>query len=109
MLFLDCCIKAHIALFPVIKRGLIMALIPTEAHWRDSARIPRFFMIDARAAFPLLLFLVHIRLWSFLIALGATLFFGIIEHYGFSVPVFLRWARNLLAGSRKIAIPWWKE
>jgi len=86
-----------------------MARIRTEAHWRDSARAPRFFLIDARAAFPLLLFLLHIRLWSFLLALGAMFFFGLLERYGFSLIVFLRWARNLLAGPHKIAIPWWKQ
>jgi intracellular multiplication protein IcmT len=86
-----------------------MARVPTEAHWRDSARTPRFFLIDARAAFPLLLFLMHIRLWSFILALLAMAFFGLLERYGFSVTVFLRWLRTVLAGSRKIAIPWWKE
>jgi intracellular multiplication protein IcmT len=86
-----------------------MARVLTEAHWRDSARTPRFFLIDARAAFPLLLFLIHIRLWSFLLALAAMAFFALLEHYGFSVPVFWRWLRNVLAGPRKVAIPWWKE
>lgn len=86
-----------------------MARVPTEAHWRDSARIPRFFLIDARAAFPLLLFLLHIRIWSFALALLAMAFFGLLERYGFSVMVFLRWLRTVFAGPRKIAIPWWKE
>lgn len=85
-----------------------MARTPTQPHWRDSARNPRFFIIDARAAFPLLLFLLHIRIWSFVLAVVATIFFALLEHYGFSVTVFLRWARALLAGPRKVAIPWWK-
>jgi len=86
-----------------------MARTVTEPHWRDSARNPRFFIIDARAAFPLLLFLVHIRVWSFVLAVSVMLFFGLIEHYGFSLTVFLRWVRTLLAGPRKIAVPWWKD
>jgi intracellular multiplication protein IcmT len=86
-----------------------MARIPTEAHWRDSARNPRFFLIDARAAFPLLLFLLHIRWWTFFLAVGVMTFFGLLERYGFSLSVFLRWLRFTLAGPRKIAIPWWKE
>ena len=86
-----------------------MARIATEAHWRDSARNPRFFLVDARAAFPLLLFVLHVRLWSFLLALGTMAFFGLLERYGFSLTVFLRWMRNVLAGSRKVAIPWWKQ
>ena len=86
-----------------------MARIPTQAHWRDSARQPRFFLIDARAAFPLLLFLLHIKLWSFILAVATMAFFGLLERYGFSLIVFLRWLRSLLAGSRKVSIPWWKE
>lgn len=79
------------------------------AHWRDSGRTPRFFGIDARSTFPLLLFLVHIKLWTFILALSATLLFGIIERYGFSASVFLRILRNLLAGKRKYARPWWRD
>jgi intracellular multiplication protein IcmT len=86
-----------------------MARVPTDPHWRDSARLPRFFMIDARAAFPFLLFLLHIKLWSFLLAVITTLFFALLERYGFTVTVFLRWLRATLAGPRKVAIPWWKE
>jgi len=86
-----------------------MARVKTEAHWRDSARSPRFFFIDARAAFPLLLFLLHIRLWSFILALVTMLFFWGLERYGFSLIVFLRWMRNVFAGPHKIAIPWWKQ
>lgn len=86
-----------------------MARVPTEPHWRDSARSPRFFIIDARAAFPLLLFLLHIRLWSFLLALATTIFFAGLERYGFSLTVFGRWLRSKLAGPRKTAIFWWKE
>lgn len=78
------------------------------AHWRDSARVARFFFMDARAAFPLLLFLLHIRLWTFIVAVSATLFFGILERYGFSFIVFWRWLRTTLVGKRKVAAPWWR-
>lgn len=79
-----------------------------DAHWRDSARTARFFWIDARAAFPLFLFLMHISFWTLGIALVATSFFSALEHYGFTVPVFLRLTRVWLAGKRKISHPWWK-
>lgn len=79
-----------------------------DAHWRDSARMPRFFMVDARAAFPFLVFLMHIRWWTFWVALSAMFFFATLERYGFTVPVFLRVFRTFLAGKRKIAIPWWR-
>lgn len=85
-----------------------MAFSSANTHWRDSARNPRFFLIDARAAFPFLLFLLHIRLWSFIVAAVAMSFFALLERYGFTVNVFLRWVRSTLAGPHKTAIPWWK-
>lgn len=82
---------------------------PSSAHWRDSARHARFFFIDYRASFPLLLFLLHIRWWTFFAAIISMFFLGLLEHYGFTVTVFLRWFRSTLAGTRKLSTPWWKE
>ena len=78
-----------------------------DVYWRDSARIPRFFGIDARAAFPLLLLLLHIRLWTFIVAIVATVFFAALERYGFTLFIFLRWLRGVVVGRRKISSPWW--
>lgn len=86
-----------------------MAITEVISHWRDSGRIPRFFGIDARSTFPLLFFLVHIKLWTFLVAVIITVFFGLIERYGYSAIVFVRMFRSLLAGRRKLAKPWWRE
>lgn len=77
------------------------------AHWRDSARNARFFIVDARAAFPIFLFLMHIQVWTGVLVLVSAAFFGIIEHYGYTVPVFLRWLREQLAGPVKTSTPWW--
>ena len=79
------------------------------ASWRDSARNVRFFFIDFRASFPLLIFILHIRLWTFFLALLAMIFFGLLERFGFTLFVFLRWMRAYVAGPRKIAQPWWKN
>ncbi len=79
------------------------------AFWRDSARPPRFFMVDALAAMPLLLFLLHIRLWTLYLALGTMVFFAILERFNFTVPVFLRWTRSTLAGPIRVARPIWRE
>ena len=78
------------------------------AHWRDSARSARFFLVDARAAFPIFLFLMHIKVWTGVLVIVSAVFFGILEHYGFTVPIFLRWLRLFFAGSVKFAIPWWR-
>ncbi len=80
-----------------------------DTHWRDTARPARFFFVDYRAAFPLLLFLVHIEWWTFFLALGTTIFLAILERYGFTVTVFKRWFRATLAGPRRFSRPWWRE
>jgi intracellular multiplication protein IcmT len=80
-----------------------------DAHWRDSARTAKFFIVDSRAAFPLVFFLLHIRMWTFVVAFIAICFFSLLERYGFTIVVFARWLRSLLAGPRKSAVAWWKE
>lgn len=79
------------------------------AHWRDSARAAKLFIIDASVAFPLFLFLVHIKLWTFVIAISCMLFFTVLGRYGYSINVFLRIVRSFFAGARKTAIPWWRN
>lgn len=86
-----------------------MAQVTGDTHWRDSARNARFFIVDARAVFPILLWLVHIRWWTFEIAIVMIIFFGALERYGFSPQVFGRYFRNLLAGNVKTCRPWWQE
>lgn len=80
-----------------------------NAHWRDSARMAKLFIIDANAAFPLLLFLVHIKVWTFVAAALFMTFFTILGRYGYSIGVFLRILRCFFAGSRKVVIPWWRN
>ena len=80
-----------------------------DAHWRDSARPSRFFIFDAKAVFPIFLFLLHIEYWTLIVAVVTMLFFTVLNKFGFSVEVFLRWFRSLLGGRRKYAIPWWKN
>ncbi len=79
------------------------------AHWRDTARPARFWIVDFRVVFPLFLFLLHIKLWTFIAAVVAMLFFALLERFGFTVSVFGRWLRSYIAGPRKIAQPWWKN
>jgi len=86
-----------------------MAAFSSNAHWRDSARVTRFFMIDSAASFPLLFFLVHISWWTLICAVLGTIFFSLIARFGFTVPVFFRWLRLVVAGPRKSTIPIWKS
>lgn len=80
-----------------------------DAHWRDTARPARFFIIDAKAAFPFLLFLLHIKLWTFVLACVATVFFTLLARWGFTVSVFWRWFQCSITGPRKIVSPKWRQ
>lgn len=79
----------------------------SDAHWRDSARPIKFFMWDGRAAFPVVIFFLHIAWWTFFLTAFLIVFFSILNRYGFSPIVFARWFRTLIAGNRKMAVPWW--
>lgn len=81
-------------------------LNPT-AHWRDSSRSVRFFIVDYRALFPLLILIFLPRLWTFAFAMVSIIFFMILERYGFTVTVFIRLIRGFFAGPYKVARPWW--
>ena len=81
--------------------------VNAQAHWRDSARPIKFFIWDGKAAFPMVLFLLHIQIWTLCVAVVAMMFFSVLNRYGFTPIVFLRWVRSTIAGSRKLTIPWW--
>ena len=83
------------------------AIASPNAHWRDSSRQVKFFFIDSKAAFPFVVFLLHMRMWTFILAVLMMLFFGVLARFGFTPPVFARWLRLLIAGKRKFARPWW--
>ena len=71
----------------------------TDAHWRDSARPVKFFIWDGRAAFPVVIFLMHMTLWTLGVTILLIIFFSILNRYGFTPIVFFRWLRNLIAGN----------
>lgn len=85
-----------------------MAILETT-HWRDAARTPRFYFMDAWAALPFLFFLMHMRLWTFILSLVLTFFFIILEKFKFTLPVFSRWLKATLAGPLRTAKPWWRQ
>jgi intracellular multiplication protein IcmT len=78
-------------------------------HWRDSARRAKFFMIDAISALPLFAVFVHISWATFFMSLAVSVFFAILERFNFTLPMFVRWFKSVLAGPRRIAYPWWRR
>lgn len=72
------------------------------AHWRDSGRQPKFWLVDARASLFILLVLLHIRLWTVALMIIVFLFLALLEYYKLPLPVFLRLVRSSLMGKRKV-------
>ena len=84
-----------------------MAGPTSNASWRDTARYPKFLFLDSRAVFPFVIFLLHIRMWTFILAVVFMLFFSLLMRFGFTLGIFARFIRSFVAGPRKAARPWW--
>ena len=72
------------------------------AHWRDSARVPRLLIVDARVALILVLVMFHPRWWTLSVLLCAIVIFSILEYFKFTLPVALRYARGVISGKHKV-------
>lgn len=75
--------------------------------WCDTSQTPVVLGIDARAYFGILLWGLHWRLWTFLLAISLIIFFGISARMGKTLPFMYRRFRNKLAGKTRYARPWW--
>ena len=78
-----------------------------DANWRDTARPAKLGPLNATAVFPIVLWLIHIKLWTFFLALSFIGFLVVIDYYGFNITRFGRFLRCFMAGNRRLATPWW--
>ena len=76
----------------------------TGAHWRDSAWSPKFFVIDARAAFGILLVLFHPNWWTLGIAFLFVALLMILNYFKLPIGVVMRIMRSWLSGSKKMLV-----
>ncbi len=74
------------------------------AHWRDSALAPKFFTVDARASFIVLIFMVRPNWYTFGSILIVFTILSILNYYHFSLIAFSRLLRTFFGGTRKILI-----
>ena len=70
-------------------------------HWRDSAHFPRFFMLDARACLPFLIFFLHMRLATLLISIAVVLFLAVLNRFNLSLSSFMLILRETITGRKK--------
>jgi intracellular multiplication protein IcmT len=85
-----------------------MADVETAAdwHWRNSMKNVRFFMFDARLAIFFMLFILHMRLWTFCTFLFFCFFFWFLERRGLVFSAALRTFRTWILGKRRPAWLW---
>lgn len=76
--------------------------VDSFTHWRDSAREPKLFILDARAAFPVLVcFLIPTHWWSWIVAFVTITFLYILERLKMPLVVALRVAKGWISGKFK--------
>ena len=63
--------------------------------WRNTMLPVRVYVVDARVLIPLMVVLVHIRLWTFYVALGGMAVFTALEWLGLTFPAAVRTAPAL--------------
>ena len=73
--------------------------------WCHTARPYRLFILDGRAAFFLLIWLLYISWPTFFIAVAATVFFGLLEYLRLPLPIVFRKCRAFVAGRHRPARP----
>lgn len=77
-----------------------------DLHWRNSMKPARFFALDARAVFPFLLVLIHVRGWTLLLAFICTVLFWVAERVGLRYDSALRAVRAWMVAPHRPAQPY---
>ena len=74
-----------------------------DTHWRNTQKQARFVSLDARAFMAILLFLVHARLWTFVLAIVVMIIFWLFERRGLTFEAALRALRVWILGRNRPA------
>jgi intracellular multiplication protein IcmT len=69
-----------------------------ENHWRNSQKPARFFGVDARAFSAIFFFLIHARLWTFILAILVMFLFWLFERRGLTFEAACRSFRTWFLG-----------
>ena len=77
--------------------------------WRNTGRPVKVLILDARACFPLLAFVVYWSWITFYVAMVGLAFFIVISWFGLTPPTALRTMRRWFVGPLRPAVPSWKR
>ncbi len=82
-----------------------MAKQDSFVHWRDSARTPMFFTVDARAALVVFLFFLRPNWYTFGSVVFFITFLSILNYFRIPLMVAFRIAKGVIAGRIKHRFP----
>lgn len=75
-----------------------------QAFWRETMRPGRFLIFDARLSVFVLLFMLHLQVWTGLLVLAVAVLFWVCEKvWNLDFANMLRLARSSLAGPQRPA------
>jgi len=69
----------------------------------------KFFFIDGFAAIPLVLTLVHIRIYTLVITALLVISLTVLRHLGLRTEWLWRFLRSRVAGNDRSARPYWRK
>ena len=72
-------------------------------HWRNTMRPVRFFAFDSRAVIGILMVIMHVRTWTFMLALIGISCFFVAERAGYDFDSSLRRIRSYIVGPKRPA------
>lgn len=75
-----------------------------DNYWRESGRTVKFFFVDGRATFFLLIMLYHFSLFTFGLGILSLVFLAVLENYGYNIPNALRKLRVIIFGRSRPAV-----
>lgn len=76
---------------------------PTGIIWRDTARPLRFLIFDARVLSGMVIWALHMSMFTFYLALGCMCLFSALEFFGVTPGCAIRSVKNFWAGEMRWA------
>ena len=76
-------------------------MMPGDVLWRDTALTPKIIILDARAVFPLALWLFHWAWWTTALAFAAILVLYLVQRTGMTPIACFRAIRVACMGRRR--------
>jgi len=80
----------------------------TSAHWRDSARRAKFFIVDAVIVWPLIIFLMAIGTRTGILLISSFILLLIMERVNFTLKKVYRYLFVLIVGPIRYRKGWWQ-